>query len=135
MLLFHCGNSSYAITGDVVIEVVPSVKLLPLATAPLQVVGLLNYGGIPIPVLDFCILMEERPCRDALHTRIMLLQGAVEEKSFQDKGVTNEKWPFLDGVAAGTQGLIQRVDADKLFAWYTKVVQVGIETALVIPKE
>lgn len=150
MLLFHSGESRYALSGDVVIEVIPSVHLLPLPTAPSQVIGLLNYGKIPVPVLDFCLLMEGRSCKEALHTRILMLHGEVEGKelliglraekvtevferdieAFQDKGVACEKWPFLDGVVADPKGIIQRVDADKLFEWYTKVVQAGIEAAL-----
>jgi chemotaxis signal transduction protein len=150
MLSFQSGDSYYAISGDAVIEVVPSVKLFVLPTAPSQVVGLLNYGGGPLPVIDFSILMESRPSREALHTRIIILQGEVDEKpfmiglraekvtevfdgnleDFQDKGITNNKWPFLDGVMAKSNQVIQRIDAEKLFEWYSNVVQKGIESAM-----
>ncbi len=150
MLLFHCGDSRYALSGEIVIEVVPSIHLMPLRTAPNHVVGLLNYGGIAIPVLDFSMLMENRLSRDALHTRIMLMQGEMEDRSlligmraekitevfdcdvdaFKDKGVSCEKWPFLDGVLTEKKGVIQRVDADKLFEWYTKVIQEDAEAAI-----
>lgn len=150
MLIFHSGDSKYALSGEVIIEVVPSIQLTDLPTAPDHVVGLLNFGGIPLPVIDFCMLMEGRPCKEALHTRIMLLEGQSAGRSlliglraekitevfeceldeFQDKGVTCEKWPFLDGVIAHSKGVIQRVDADKLFEWYTKVIQEGAEAAI-----
>lgn len=150
MLSFQSGDSYYAISGDAIIEVVPSVKLFDLPTAPSQVVGLLNYGGFPLPVIDFSILMEARPSRDALHTRIILLHSEIEGRSlmiglraekvtevfegdlegFQDKGITNDKWPFLDGVMAKSNKVIQRVDAEKLFEWYSNVVQKGIESAM-----
>lgn len=150
MLLFHSGESKYALSGDVVIEVVPNIQLIPLPTAPNHVVGLLNYGGAGIPVLDFCLLMEGRPSREALHTRIMLLEGEsngkqlmiglraekiteifdIDLEAFQDKGIACEKWPFLDGVATQKNGVVQRVDADKLFEWYIKVIQEDAEAAI-----
>lgn len=146
MLLFQSGDSFYALSGEVVIEVVPSVKLFDLSTAPLLVVGLLNYGGVPLPVLDFSFLMEGRPSHEALHTRIILLQheslmiGLRAEKvtevfegnleDFQDKGIANDRWPFLDGVMTSADRVIQRIDAEKLFEWYTNVVQKGVESAL-----
>lgn len=150
MLLFQSGASYYAISGDAVKEVVASVKLFQLPTAPPQVVGLLNYGGHPLPVLDFSVLMENRPSREVLHTRIILMENEDSENplkiglraervtevfeseldEFQEKGIVNEKWPFLNGVMASSNRVIQRVDAQKLFEWYSNVIQKGLESAM-----
>lgn len=150
MLLFYSGEARYAISGDVVVEVVPNVALSELPTAPEQVCGLLSYSGLSIPVIDFRMLMEGLHSSDVLSTRIILVKGNVQsyelllglraEKvtevfeaelvSFQSQGIACEKWPFLDGVIGSENKVIQRVDEDKLFSWYSKVLQKPTEEAI-----
>lgn len=136
--------------GDLIVEVVPSVPLKTLATAPPQVIGLLNYGNIPIPVVDFKMLMEGELCREALHTRIIILQKDFDGKSlligvraekvtevfeselkaFEDKGVASERWPFANGVLTDSKGLMQFIDTNKFIEWYCQTLKEKADQAM-----
>lgn len=138
MLLFHAGESRYAMSGEDIIEVIPNVGLVAVNAAKLYVAGMLNYGGTTIPVLDFCILMQGKPCRAALHTRIIVVQGNVngedvtvglraekvtevseiDPESFHPDAMMKSPWPFLGGILTDEQVLVQLVEGDKFLAWY-----------------
>src|SRR5437762_463613 len=74
MLLVHVGDDRYVFECSNVIEVIPKVNLKPINYTPPYVAGLLNFRGVPIPVIDLCCLIEGRPSNNRLHTRIVLLK-------------------------------------------------------------
>ena len=55
-----------------VVEVVPRVNLTTIPHAPDYVAGSLNFRGLPIPVVDLCLMTDGRPCSKRLHTRIII---------------------------------------------------------------
>ena len=74
MLLLGAGSDHYAIDAGQVAEVVVSVELTPLPSAPEGVVGLVNHHGRMLPVVDLCRLMLGRDCNRLLSTRIVMLR-------------------------------------------------------------
>lgn len=136
MLFFYVGESSYAIDTKYVIEVIPKIKLKRIPQAPEYVAGLMNFGCVPIPVVDFCQLIDGNPCHACMHTRIMILNyinvygtnrqmGLIAEKvtetfeqdpdDFLDSGVQLKSLPFMGGVLSTEQQSTQFVYVDKLF--------------------
>jgi chemotaxis-related protein WspB len=134
-LVFQVDNDRYALDAGQVAEVLPCLDLKRIAHAPPGVVGLLNYRGRPVPVIDLCELMVGRPAVKHLSTRQILvhyrdgagalrLLGLVAERAtetlrcdasaFVDSGVGARDAPYLGPVAAGDRGLIQRIDANTL---------------------
>lgn len=80
-LLLNAGNDCYALDVRQVVEVLPAVALARLPAAPPHVVGLLNYHGVPAPVVDLCSLTLGRACQTRLSTRIVLLRDAPDSSA------------------------------------------------------
>lgn len=136
ILPFNVGEEVYAIDSDYVVEVVPRVKLKIIPHVPEFVVGMLNFNELPVPVVDMCLLIENRPSSPCLHTRIVILSnvseseeilhlGIIGEKitetceqelsKFIDSGVRLKDLPYLDGVLNEKDQSIQLIDVDRLF--------------------
>lgn len=135
MILFSAGTNLFACDTEHIIEVVPRVKLSIVPHTPNYFCGLMNYGGYPVPIVDFCQLVSIHPSKDSLHTRIILFShpsggeplilGIVAEKitetillkrsRFINSGVIVENLPFLAGVYSTENETIQYVEIEKLF--------------------
>lgn len=135
MLLFHLGNSRYAIPVADVVEVAPRVELESMAHTPDYVAGLFNYRGRHAPVIDLCQLMHRHRCADFFTTRIVmvdfplkdgtsrtlgLLAEQVTETSemdpagFSPTGLSIEATPWLDKAAYTDEGLVQQISVADL---------------------
>ena len=134
-LLFQLGQDRYALDTGRVAEVLPLVAITPIPQAPVEIAGLFNYRGAPIPAIDLSQLTLGRPARRRLNTRIVLvhypdvhgdthLLGLIAEKvsetvrrdasDFVPSGVTNDRAPYLGPVATDARGLTQRIDVERL---------------------
>ena len=91
MLLFGLGTERYGIEAGRIREVVPSIPVRPVPHAPPFLAGLFNYRGMVLPVLDLLQLTEGRLCRDALSTRIMVVDCAPAEGPPRLIGLRAEK--------------------------------------------
>jgi len=98
-------------------------------------VGVLNYRGTPVPVIDLNEMMLAKPAARRLSTRIILVKYPLEaqhphplgliaehatnmiRRSIQDfveTGVESENAPYLGRVANDTGGLIQWIEVERL---------------------
>jgi len=136
MLLFNAGEDRYACSCDAIIEILPHVHLKSYPNMPDYVAGSLDYGGKPIPVVDWCRLVQGRPCSNSLHSRIILcrfsqpgekenMMGLMAEKvtqamdlslsKFADSGINTEKTPYLTGVMSDEKGSVQFVKLNTIY--------------------
>lgn len=136
MLLFYVGEERYACLCDTIVEIIPQVPLKKMAQAPEYFPGFLNYGGVPVPVVDFSLLSAGRPSAPYLSTRIILfrrqLEGGSEEtlgmmaervtdtidrelSDFVDSGFTLRGARYMGGVLNDDHGLIHHLLIDQLF--------------------
>lgn len=131
MLLFQIGPDSYALDAEYVVEIFPKIKLKKIPCSKDFVAGLLNYGGMPIPVVDIPQLIIKRPSDSALHTRIILVNhehnffGLIAEKVteikelekdvFIDSGIKLKAFPFLGGLYSQGENTIQFFNIEELF--------------------
>jgi chemotaxis-related protein WspB len=134
-LLFRLGKDQYALDATGINEVLPLVEVKTLPGSPIGIAGVINYRGTPIPLIDLSALMLGRPARSRLSTRIVVVQysagddvlhqlGLITEYAtgtvrhdpgdFVPSGVTNRGTPYLGPVAAGPNGLIQRIEVGQL---------------------
>ena len=74
MLLFHLGDSQYAIPATEVVEVTPRVALEVITRTPDYVAGLFNYRGRHVPVIDLCQVLQGCCCRNSFTTRTILVK-------------------------------------------------------------
>jgi chemotaxis-related protein WspB len=135
MLLFYVGNERFALDCDNVIEIFPKVNLKPIPHEPPYIAGLMNYGGIPVPVIDTVQLIENRPSGNSMHTRIVLLKhqslesdnyiGLICEKAistieaelsqFVKTGLRSKDKLYLGGIYTDGPNSIQYFDILALF--------------------
>jgi chemotaxis-related protein WspB len=137
-LLFQLGNDRYALEASHVVEVLPLVELKGLPQSPPGVAGVFNYRGQPVPAVDLCALTLQRPSRECLSTRIIVVrcsrQGGTDGQSpllgliaeqateimrrnrqdFVNAGLKLESAPYLGPVAMDACGMIQWIHEDRL---------------------
>lgn len=134
-LVFHIGESRYALEATRVVEVIPFVELKPLSHAPPGIAGVFNYRGQPVPAVDLSQLASGCAAVERLSTRILVvncpdaagnlhLLGLVTEHATEilrrgaeeiaDPGVRISTAPFLGPVMMDSQGPIQLIYEDRL---------------------
>jgi chemotaxis-related protein WspB len=134
-ILFQIGRDRYALPASSVIEVLPLMNLKRVPGAPSGVVGVLNYHGTPVPVIDLNEMTLGEPAARRLNTRIILLLYPLEthhpralgliaehatnmiQRSIQDfieTGVESDDARFLGKVANDAGGLIQWIEVERL---------------------
>ncbi|MES1983132.1 MAG: chemotaxis protein CheW [Pseudomonadota bacterium] len=132
---FKINDDRYVLEAKDIIEVVPYAKLKRVPQAPPYVVGLLNYRGETVPVIDICFLMGDRLCELKLSSRIalvnyrdgsglsvcigLLIEHLTEtvrfnEQDFSDSGVTLKDNPYLGRVIIDNNSIVQMVDIKKI---------------------
>lgn len=77
LLLFHIGNNLCAIDTSKIVEILPMVILRRIQPDRNSVVGVFNYRGRMIPVVDLCHLISDQPSQICYRTRIILVQSAA----------------------------------------------------------
>lgn len=134
-LLIQLGNDRYALNSSQIVEVLPLLKIKNLPQSPAGVAGVMDYRGIPVPVLDLSELTMDRPSRLQLSTRIIVVEikggpsekrllGLIAEhatetmrrdpKDFVSSGVTNNETPYLGPVVVDSRGIIQWIEPTTL---------------------
>lgn len=135
LLSFHIGAERYTLTAKDIVEILPLTSLKKIPRAPDFILGLLDYRGTPVPVIDLCQLTEQRSCNKVLSSRIILVNyidssnqshtlGITAEKvtetidikrnNFFNSGVTLEEAPYLGAVTNKDESMIQFIEIDRL---------------------
>jgi chemotaxis-related protein WspB len=134
-LRFELGSDRYAIDTRQIVEILPLVEVKRIPQAPAGVLGLVDYHGVPVPVIDLSQLAVGRPARRCFSTRLIITRstdeggrdrvlGVVAEKAtgtlrrepgdFVDCAITNERAPYLGPLTRDDQGLVQWIDVAKV---------------------
>lgn len=134
-LLFSIGDVAYAVACDRVREIVPMPTLKPVPHAPDHFVGVFNYRGRIVPVVDLRRLVQGDSCRPRFSTRIILaeapggsgeprLYGIMAERVTETvrapgrealaPAVHLRDAPYLGGIMTKDGEMIQFVDLDRL---------------------
>jgi chemotaxis-related protein WspB len=137
MLVFYVGKNLYAIESSRVVEVIPRVSYREVNHVPEYVVGVFNYRGSIVPVIDLCRLIRNTPSRGFLSTRVMMVSyplpdgtlryvGLMAERvietldkseaDFKEAGIQANAAPYLGGMITGKKGMIQRIQLEQLFS-------------------
>lgn len=137
MLVFYVGKNLYAIESSRVVEVIPRVSYREVHHVPDHVVGVFNYRGSIVPVIDLCRLIRGTPSKGYLSTRVMMVNyqrpdhtlcyiGLMAERvietldkpeaEFRDAGIQANAAPYLGGIITDKKGMIQRIRLEQLFS-------------------
>jgi len=135
LLLFEIGEGRYAIGTNEIVEIIPLVKTKKIPMAPNYIVGLMNYRGTPVPVVDLSLLIESSPSEPRLSTRIILVRFSTENnekhllgliaqqitetiktklKSIPSSGVLMDEALYLDKFETDDKGMVQWFDIKKM---------------------
>ena len=92
LLLFETKEGRYALPTKLIVEVVPMVKLKKIPKVSPYVLGMLNYRGLAVPVLDLCALLEDEnnPCDPKFSTRIIIINYPAENHENKSIGLVAE---------------------------------------------
>jgi chemotaxis-related protein WspB len=134
-LVFQLGTDRYAIEATQVVEVLPLVNSKHIPHAPFGVVGVFDYHGAPVPLIDLAELTLGKPSRKWMSTRIVLVNYPQEsgrarvlgflaehatetirrhEEAFTDLGVAVAETPYLGPVITDAAGIIQRIEVQSV---------------------
>ena len=134
-LIFELGHDRYALPAALIAEVLPVVRIKRVPHAPAGVIGVFNYHGAPVPVIDLCELTLGRPAAARLSTRLIVvsyperqdqsrLLGLIAERAtdtmhrdsadFVASGITTAGAPYLGQVTTSNHGVVQRIDVETL---------------------
>ena len=134
-LIFELGRDRYALPATLITEVLPVVRIKRVPHAPAGVIGVFDYHGAPVPVIDLSELTLGRPAAPRLSTRLIVvsypdrqgethLLGLIAERAtdtmrcdpadFVASGITNGRAPYLGHVTTSRRGVVQRIDVDTL---------------------
>ena len=136
-LLFQVGDDRFALDATRVVEVVPLLDLKEIPQAPRGVAGLFNFHGRPVPAVDVSDLALNRPAKERLSTRIIVvhypdaagnqhLLGLIAEQAtgmlrkessdFTNPSVRIKSAPYLGPVMMDGRGVIQRIHEERLLS-------------------
>lgn len=134
-LLFQLGKDRYALEARQIAEVLPLIEFKRIPNAPRGVVGLFNYHGAPVPLVDITDLVLGRPSGVKMSTRIVLIHYVkssgeshllgliaeyvmqtlkLAESDFVDSAVAPGNAPYLGSVMTSKDGIIQRIEPSNL---------------------
>jgi len=141
-LLLEVAGQQYAVEAARVVEVLPLVQVTVIPRAPTEVAGIFSFRGRPVPLIDLRRLNLRRPARPKFSTRIILVEdhaadgeqliGIIAERvtettrraaeDFKDTGFSNPATPYLGGMATTADGLVQRLDVQRLLPPATRAM-------------
>ena len=134
-LLMQLDGNRYAIDTREIVEVLPLVDCKAVPGAPAGVAGIIDYGGVPVPIIDLSELLAGRPAHRRLSTRIVLIRrgrastrqellGLIAERAtdtvrrdladFRPSGVARPTPPHLGGVVLDAAGPVHLIDVGAL---------------------
>jgi chemotaxis-related protein WspB len=138
-LLFQLDEDRYALEAQHIVEVLPVVHWKTIPTSATGVLGVFNYHGKVVPLLDLAEFILGQPSRLQMSTRIilvnyrpesttdaaqsywlgLLVEGATRTiqrslAEFVEAGVEVKNSPYLGPVATDAEGIVQLIDIHQL---------------------
>lgn len=128
-LMFRMGHDRYVLDAEQIEQVLPLMTMKTLPGAPRGVAGVINYRGMPVPVIDLSRLALDRESAAVMSTRIVLVRYPAPDGQMHRLGLCAEHAVealqrdaadfVATGVEAGTPAYLGPVasDADGLVQW------------------
>lgn len=138
MLFLVCrvGEDRYLLESSQIIEVVPLVQWKTVRQAPAGIVGMFNFHGQPVPLIDLANLMRGTASPHRMSTRIVVVNGVagsdqtkvlfgllaegvtetvrLSEADFHSDRLAIAQTPYLGAVAVRESGILQRIELPRL---------------------
>jgi len=111
-LIFELGHDRYALPAALIAEVLPVVRIKRVPHAPSGVIGVFNYHGAPVPVIDLSELTLGRPAASRLSTRLIVVSYPDRNGHGQNQGQSKSQSRLLGLIAERATDTMQRDPAD-----------------------
>lgn len=131
-LIIRLGADRYAIDADLVVEVLPLVRLKSLPGAPVGSAGVMSFRGDAVPVVDLSMIAHGTETPSRLMTRIVIVRyddtmlgeqfkllgllvpeviqtAHFDSSQFESVGLATDGAPYLGPVLITPEGVLQRV--------------------------
>lgn len=130
----HQGNR-YLIPTDGIVEIIPNIYPRQVPHAPDYLLGMMDYRGEPLPLVDICFLLSGEPCEVVLSSRIVIVEmlsptsekvkigwlfpGVTEtlrmsEEQFEAAPITMQEHDYLGDVLTDDKGILQKLDLQRI---------------------
>lgn len=132
-LLFALGSNKFILDCESIEEIIPYVYLNKITNIPHYVEGVLNYSGVPIPVIDIAHILENRASQRLMHSRIVIIKSAVygfeyvglicekatsiveiDKNLFKIPIIKSSNFSFLEGIYTTDIDAVQFFNVDEL---------------------
>lgn len=107
-VVFHVGSERFAIDTKSVAEVIPGIQARPVPAVHDALLGVIEYRGDVIPVLDLCRLFETGECPTRLSNRILVCSLPPSEET---GNAASDECRFL-GILAENVTRVTTLDPD-----------------------
>jgi len=97
LLRLQTPDGRYVLDASAISEIIPLVHYTRVPNGPDFLAGIINFRGHAVPVIDLGLLMDAKPCRERMDTRIILTRIAATEK----------KQLFFGIIAEGISGTLR----------------------------
>lgn len=116
----------FAFPATEIVEVLPC---LDLQVSGRSTLGMVDYHGVPMPVIDLCTLLDGQPADRRTGTRLLILQivgeatpfGVLVPNATGTDRFAHDEWSqavagveFVETVASRPGGLVERVSVEQL---------------------
>ena len=91
LLVFQLGSDRYAIDVAKIVEILPLLNWKHVPHSALGVVGLFDYHGEPLPLIDLAEMSMGTPSRKWMSTRIIIVSYSPAAGPIQMLGVIAEQ--------------------------------------------
>jgi chemotaxis-related protein WspB len=131
ILTLNIGKERYGIEANQIVEVTPLVEIQHVPVSDSRIKGIFNYRGTSTPVIDLCQIFGDRPCKNNMSTRIIIIEqkdrsdmprpiGMIAEHvtavlscdidKLTDNGIVDEENNYFDLVYRHNDELIQIIN-------------------------
>jgi chemotaxis-related protein WspB len=127
-LIFELGHDRYALPAATIVEVLPVVRIKRVPHAPAGVIGVFDYHGAPVPVIDLSELTLGRPSAPRLSTRLIVVSYPDRRGQNQGHGHGQGQGKDQDQSESHLLGLIAERATDTMRRDPADFVASGITT-------
>lgn len=119
-IAFNVGTARYAIEALHVERVVPLLNITPTPQSSASIVGVCNYHGDPVPVVDLSASVGHGSAARLLSTRLIVVKRGDLRVALLAEGVTETTHipagAWVGPYAAQGTSFIERLDLDSLMS-------------------
>ena len=132
-LRFKLDNEEYALDTRHIIEITPLVDLKPVPKSEDFIVGIMNYRGTPVPVIDLAYILMDRESARNMSTRIIItytgngriagliiehIEGMIKksEADFINPNTDSGNASYLGNIAIDNRNMIQTINIEELLS-------------------